>query len=185
MVDHPTVRRINFIGSTHVGRILQGARPSSLSLVCWSSGARRRWLLWRMRISEVRILPACPCCVRSQYRLRRRDRVRSRPMSRADSIRPSSACQKVSPSSRRTFPMLRGIRRQSRSMMSRSRVSAGLHARASSVGQLGNCWVCRNDLGDILPTKGKIAISLKLFILIARAWRLPRTLPPSWYWARF
>jgi acyl-CoA reductase-like NAD-dependent aldehyde dehydrogenase len=45
LIAHPAVRRINFTGSTAVGRIVARAASTS-SPCCWSWAARRRWWCW-------------------------------------------------------------------------------------------------------------------------------------------
>ena len=42
LIDHPAVRRVNFTGSTAVGRIIAKRAPSISSPCCSSSAARRR-----------------------------------------------------------------------------------------------------------------------------------------------
>ena len=43
LIANPAVRRVNFTGSTHVGRIVAQLAAKHLKPRCWSSAARRRW----------------------------------------------------------------------------------------------------------------------------------------------
>ncbi len=43
MVAHPAVRRVNFTGSTRVGKLIAMTCAKYLKPVCSSSAARRRW----------------------------------------------------------------------------------------------------------------------------------------------
>ena len=46
LIAHPAVRRINFTGSTRVGRLWPRTRRATSSACCSSSAARRRWSCW-------------------------------------------------------------------------------------------------------------------------------------------
>ena len=42
LIAHPAVRRVNFTGSTRVGRMIAEMAPATSSAACWNSAARRR-----------------------------------------------------------------------------------------------------------------------------------------------
>ncbi len=51
MIAHVAVKRVNFTGSTRVGKILAQIAPPISSRFCWSLAERRRWSCWRTQIS--------------------------------------------------------------------------------------------------------------------------------------